>query len=82
LADLIASTDATQVWDATSGKLLFAYPSYPGQGADYPLAWSPDGKYIVSTGTDYSVSIWDASSKTVGILSNIRYFFVHPGSLS
>lgn len=57
-----ASADRTiQVWQAVSGKLLFANP-----GNAWALAWSPNGKYIaVGNNDNNTVEIWDANNNTV-----------------
>ena len=72
---LIASggDDGTvQIWDPTTGKLIFTYNGYAGKGQSIEvvtLAWSPDGKRIVSSATVSSpgpflpdLRVWDATT--------------------
>ena len=57
-----------QVWVATTKRCLTTYTGYKDGGTVYALAWSPDGKYIVSGGDDWrgnrdtTVHVWDAAS--------------------
>jgi len=49
------------VWDAVTGDMILTYNTPEGiyVGA---VAWSSDGKYIASGGTDNAVTIWEAAS--------------------
>lgn len=41
----------------------------------YDLAWSPDGKYIITGSIDYKAQIWDVSTKTcVQVLKDHTHF--------
>jgi eukaryotic-like serine/threonine-protein kinase len=54
------STDKTvQVWDATTGKHVYAYRGH--SGTVYAVEWSPDGGRIASGSADTTVRIWQAS---------------------
>ena len=56
-----ASNGGVRIWDATSGKRVLTYAGH-SQSVDLSaLAWSPDGKYLASGGTDQIVQIWDAT---------------------
>lgn len=55
-----ASNDKTvQVWNATSGALLF---SYTHNGAANSVAWSPNGALIASSGEDDVVRVVNANT--------------------
>ncbi len=48
-----------------TGKLRLTYSGHSNIGAT-PLAWSPDGKYIVSGSWDLTNQVWDAmTGKTI-----------------
>jgi serine/threonine protein kinase len=61
-----------QIWNPTTGKQIFTYNGYAGTGQYIEvvtLAWSPDGKRIVSSATVSGpgpnlpdVRVWDAST--------------------
>ncbi len=63
------SWDGTaQVWEAGSGRLLFTYarhvapvsPATESEALVAALAWSPDGRFIASGGSDMTVQVWQA----------------------
>lgn len=63
---------AIQLWDATTGEQLITLSGvepWPDLNDDsrsvYTVVFSPDGKHIVSGGTDSNVRIWDAATGTV-----------------
>ncbi|HEY7123883.1 MAG TPA: hypothetical protein VH540_08015 [Ktedonobacterales bacterium] len=59
---ILASNGGVRIWDATSGKRVLTYAGH-SQSVDLSvLAWSPDGKYLASGGTDQIVQIWDATT--------------------
>jgi WD40 repeat protein len=55
------------VWEATTGKRIYTYLGHvnsTGNGASNAgvnsVAWSPDGRRILSTGFDHTAQVWDA----------------------
>lgn len=50
---------AAMVWDVATGKLLYALPK--GEDDTQSLAWSPDGRMLV-TANDDAMTMWDAAS--------------------
>ena len=45
-----------QVWDASIGETIW---SSDGQSTPlFPLAWSPDGRFIASGGRDGTTQVW------------------------
>ncbi len=59
---IFASNGGVRIWDATGGKRVLTYTGH-SQSVDLSaLAWSPDGKYLASGGTDQIVQIWDATT--------------------
>jgi WD40 repeat protein len=49
-----------RVWDAESGALLATLEGH--QGRVTSVAWSPDGRRLLSGGDDGSLRVWDAES--------------------
>ncbi|MFL5654572.1 MAG: protein kinase domain-containing protein [Ktedonobacteraceae bacterium] len=64
------SNGAIHVWEATAARPLTIYRS---QSANISaLAWSPDGKNLVSGSTDGSVQVWQAATgKTLAIYTEV-----------
>jgi WD40 repeat protein len=57
---LFASNGGVRIWNAANGQRVLTYTGH-SQSVDLrALAWSPDGKYIASGGTDQIVQVWDA----------------------
>jgi len=72
---LIASTgvDAVRVWDAGTGGRAFELTAVPGQLAlpFHAVAFSSDGRYLVTGKVDGAVQIWDADThELVGLLGS------------
>ena len=58
----------TKVWEARTGRT--AYDVNPG-AAVFGVAFSPDGHYLVTGGTDLAVRVWDAATgRAVGTLGS------------
>jgi WD40 repeat protein/serine/threonine protein kinase len=49
------------VWDAVTGKRIASLPI----GPHHTLAYSKDGKYLATCGSDRTIKIWDAASSTL-----------------
>jgi WD40 repeat protein len=60
----IASADGNgtvQIWDALTGHGLLTYKGHANQGTTVEaVAWSPDGKRLVSSGSD--IQVWNATT--------------------
>jgi Tol biopolymer transport system component len=57
-----------QVWDISSGKLLFRCQSVTGQQGG--LTWSPDGKYLAALKNDHgsqALHCWDARNGSLSL---------------
>ena len=53
------SGDTTvQVWEATTGKVLFTYRGHTD--VVFSVAWSPDGTRLASASADTTVQVWEA----------------------
>src|SRR5205085_869028 len=55
-----SSDNTVQVWDATSGKLVYTYRG--NSDTVSAVAWSPDGKRMASGCSDHTVRVWDATT--------------------
>jgi WD40 repeat protein len=55
-----ASGEAARIWDAKTGGLIAELRGHQGQVT--MARFSPDGKRIVTVGTDWLARIWDAAS--------------------
>jgi len=49
------------LWDAATGRTILTYQTGPTL-ADYvyAVAWSPDGKHLVTTPSDHTLQVWDS----------------------
>lgn len=52
-----------QVWNATNGTPIFTYTGHSDIVSD--VAWSPDGKHLVSVSWDNTVQIWGVTNGTL-----------------
>ena len=58
--------ETIRIWDAQTGKPL-GDPLEGHTNTIYSVAFSPDGKYIVSASVDNTIRIWDAQTgKQIG----------------
>jgi WD40 repeat protein/transcriptional regulator with XRE-family HTH domain len=69
------SDRAPKLWDLQSGKLVRAFTGNTGQVP--AVAFSPDGKYILSGGSDKTARIWDALTG-----EEVRRFSGHLGTVN
>ncbi|MFB3788720.1 MAG: WD40 repeat domain-containing protein [bacterium] len=53
------STERSEIWDAVSGQKIL---EYNGISTVSTIAFSPDGKYVLSGGIPYLAKLWDATT--------------------
>ena len=56
----VAAGDGAYVYDASSGKLILKYNGHGAGVRNSGIAYSPDGKWIASSGNDSTIKVWDA----------------------
>jgi glucose repression regulatory protein TUP1 len=57
-----------RIWDIRTGKLLERFEGH--RDSVYSVAFSPDGRSIVSGSLDKTIKVWDLSSQTLNYLSS------------
>jgi WD40 repeat protein len=69
-----------RVWDVETGKELLQLKGHTGPV--HGLAWSKDGKHILSGGGDSTVRVWDAktgkSLQTINVGINVQFVALTP----
>jgi WD40 repeat protein/transcriptional regulator with XRE-family HTH domain len=60
----IASTseDGAHIWDITTGKKLVTFSGHGERVALNGIAYSPDGKWIATSGNDATIKVWDSET--------------------
>jgi WD40 repeat protein/transcriptional regulator with XRE-family HTH domain len=58
----IAAQDGAYVYDTTTGKQLLKYSGHGVGERNSGTAFSPDGKWIASSGNDSTIKIWDSET--------------------
>jgi len=57
-----AKDNGADVWDVTTGKKLVTFSGH-GEGVALDgIAYSPDGKWIATSGTDATIKVWDSAT--------------------
>src|SRR5262249_54211161 len=59
---LFASNGGVRIWDAATGRRALTYRGHSETVDLWALAWSPNGRYLASGGTDQVVQVWEAAT--------------------
>jgi len=65
MATVTSSRNVCTVWDVASGKQLYqceVLSDWTNNGMIYAVAFSPDGKTLITGGEDRSIHLWDAAT--------------------
>jgi WD40 repeat protein/transcriptional regulator with XRE-family HTH domain len=57
-----ANDGGANVWDATTGKNLVTFNGHGEGVALNGIAYSPDGKWIATSGNDATIKVWDSET--------------------
>jgi WD40 repeat protein len=60
---LASAEDGVHVWDAATSKELYKLEVPTPYRSFVDASFSPDGKWIVSSGPDYTTRVWDAETR-------------------
>jgi WD40 repeat protein len=51
-----------EVWNPSEERVVLTYSSHEPHGDFLAVAWSPDGRWIASSGFSIGIHVWDATT--------------------